>query len=141
MATTYYFLRGSSAGFTYVIPQGPIPVNWTMVSSPVQPKWFILGSIMEILQAGNALVLAWSNVSPTPKFNVPDRTVTRSTAGCQCGRTLVFAGNFTRKVKGTASVMGPSMTAILVPAGREATSVHCRPTAANAARGEKRYKI
>jgi hypothetical protein len=86
---------------------------------------------MEILPAGNALVLAWSNVSPTPKFNVPDRTVTRSTAGCQCGRTLVCAGNFTRKVKGTASVMGPSMTAILVPAGREATSVHCRLSGVN----------
>ena len=39
---------------------------------------------------------------------------------------MVFAGNFTRKVKGTASVMGPSMTASLEPLGKEGTSVHCK---------------
>jgi hypothetical protein len=47
-----------------------------------------LGSMMEMLPAGNALVFVWSNVSPTPKWIVPERTVTRSTAGCQCGAIL-----------------------------------------------------
>jgi hypothetical protein len=33
-----YFLRGSSAGLTYVNPHGPTPCTWTMVSSLVHAK-------------------------------------------------------------------------------------------------------
>ncbi len=95
----HYFLRGSSARLTYVIPHGPIPLNWTTVSSLVQAKCFIWGSMMERLPAGSAVVLASSNVSPLPKCKVPDRTVTRSTAGCQCGGTLKFAGNLIGNIR------------------------------------------
>ena len=72
---------------TYVIRHGPIPLNWTTDFSAVQPKWCILGSMMETLPAGSVVVLAWSKMSPMPKCNVPDRTVTHSTVGYQYGGT------------------------------------------------------
>jgi hypothetical protein len=53
-------------------------------------------------------------------------TVTCSIAGCECAGTLKSAGSLSRTVKGTASFIGPSMTAIFAPGGNAGTSVHRR---------------
>src|SRR4029453_11183985 len=97
-----------------------------MVSSLVQAKWFILGCIIATPPAGIAWVLLGSSLSPMPMLKVPEITVTCSIAGCQCAGILKSAGSLIRKVKGTASFSGPSMTAIFAPGGNAGTSIHLR---------------
>src|SRR5262249_4103330 len=97
-----------------------------MVSSLVQAKWFILGCIIATPPADIALVLVGSSLSPMPMLKVPEITVTCSIAGCECAGILKSAGSLMRKVKGTASFSGPSMTAICAPGGNAGTSVHLR---------------
>ena len=41
-----------------VIPQGPVPLNWTMVSLPVQAKWGLLAGMMVMPPALSACDLA-----------------------------------------------------------------------------------
>src|SRR5262249_27332014 len=60
------FLLGSSAGLMYVIPHGPTPWAWRIVSSFVHGKWGVFGCITEKLPADNACPFAGSNVSPIP---------------------------------------------------------------------------
>ena len=57
-------------------------------------------------------------------LKVPDRTVTRSMAGCECAGSMKFAGNLRRTVKGPGWLIDPSMTAILAPGGIDGTSAH-----------------
>src|SRR5215467_8412482 len=97
-----------------------------MVSSLVQAKWFILGCIIATPPADIAWVLVGSSLSPMPMLKVPEITVTCSIAGCECAGILKSAGSLMRKVKGTASFSGPSMTAIFAPGGNAGTSVHLR---------------
>src|SRR4030095_8269292 len=42
---THFFL-GSSAGLTYVTPQGPVPLSCTITSSWLQAKWFVFGCLI-----------------------------------------------------------------------------------------------
>src|SRR5262249_40877049 len=67
-----------------------------------------------------------SSLSPMPMLKVPEITVTCSIAGCECAGILKSAGSLMRKVKGTASFSGPSITAIFAPGGSAGTSVHWR---------------
>src|SRR5262245_54464362 len=97
-----------------------------MVSSLVQAKWFILGCIIATPPADIAWVLVGSSLSPMPMLKVPEITVTCLIAGCECAGILKSAGSLMRKVKGTASFSGPSMTAICAPGGNAGTSVHLR---------------
>ncbi len=87
LAGEHYFfaLRGSSAGLTYVKIHGPVPWSCTMVLPFTQAKWRIPAGQKPYVPAGILRVADWSNFSPMPRFKVPERTVTRSTFGCQCG--------------------------------------------------------
>src|SRR5262245_47645639 len=52
----YCVLRGSSAGLTYLMPQGPFVVTCTTVSSSKKTKCGVAGGSAKKLPAGNAFV-------------------------------------------------------------------------------------
>ena len=47
----------------------------------------------------NVVVVVLSTTSPKPTITRPERSVTRSGRGCQCGGTTAPAGNLIRNVK------------------------------------------
>src|SRR6476659_836096 len=115
----FFPLRGSSAWFTYVMPHGPSPWNWTTVSPFTQTKCFIPAGHVPYVPAGSTSPFVSSHVSPLPKWNVPEMIVTRSGLGCVCGRILYPSGALTRKTNGPSLVGSPSCPTNLAPGGRD----------------------
>src|SRR5271170_8178272 len=79
------------------------------------------GSRNAKLPAGKLLILLSSKWSPMPTLNVPERTVTFSLCGCQCGDRRYPSGIFNRMVYSPLGAPGlPSSTASCAPAGTNA---------------------
>ena len=97
-----------------------------MVSSLVQAKWFILGCIIATragrysLGLGGIKLVSHADVKGAGDHSyVLDR-------GVRVRRNFEVRRKLMRKVKGTGSFSGPSMTAIFAPGGNAGTSVHLK---------------
>src|SRR6516164_5118812 len=73
----------TSAGFSQIILNGPIPCTWRTVSPLQNAKWRMVFGIKMKLPASIGVTFDLSNDSPIPIMNVPSRTVMFSSVGCQ----------------------------------------------------------
>ena len=100
----------TSAGFSQLILNGPIPCTWRTVAPLHDAKWRMVFGIKMKLPASIGVSFEVSNTSPVPIMKVPSRTVMFSSVGCQCGGTLAPSGQRMRSTNGLPSAFGSPET-------------------------------